>query len=205
MEIESSKEIKCPFRTQPRLAQAGSALIVAGVVLFTVAMPIHIFVLLAMDPNVLANAGWELLLVVLIIGAFLSFGSYMSHSLIRAGYEPARPKLVLLAIALVILAVQLVSTPLGFSKPLFLVEVAGIFVCIITGFLVYLVGMETGEIAVGNSVGGGLGALAGWVLGYLYCDHTLAVVACIVGGGLAAEGLGRAIRFIVRRRTKQPA
>ena len=41
-ETEVGTEIKTPFRTQPRVAQAGSALVVAGVLLFVVVMPLHL-------------------------------------------------------------------------------------------------------------------------------------------------------------------
>ena len=92
METELHADIKAPFRKQPRVAQAGSALIVAGVLLFMVVMPLHligffVFPTAAIGPVAL----WQRFFPATFFAVILAFGVWMSETLIRMGYELARP------------------------------------------------------------------------------------------------------------------
>lgn len=199
METELQADIKAPFRTQPRVAQAGSALVAAGVLLITVVMPLHLIGFVAFPSA--ANgpvALWQRLLPAAFLALFLAFGVWMAQSLIRLGYELARPKMAILFIAAVALAVQAITALAGCSMTLLFVELIGIPVCLIAGFIVYSAGIEIAAIANCQGAGGGLGALAGMVWGYLYTETQLATVGCMLVGGLAAEGLGRTIRMAIR-------
>lgn len=200
METELGTEIKAPFRTQPRVAQAGSALVVAGVLLFMLVMPLHLIGLAAFPAaaNGPPAALWQRLLPMAIIAVILAFGVWMSQSLLSLGYELARPKTALLVIAAVALAVQAIAALAGYSMSLLLVELIGIPVCLVGGFIVYQAGMEFATITDCQSAGGGLGVLAGMIWGWVYTEGQLATVGCMLVGGLAAEGLGRTIRVAIR-------
>lgn len=204
METGMELEIKAPFRTQPRVAQAGSALVVAGVLLFGLVMPLHLIGFIVFDPGNGAVAVWQWFVGAAFFSAFLGLGVWMAQTLIRLGYEVARPGIIVLSIAAGALALQAVAALLGFSTQLLLIELAGIPICVVGGTILNSAGMEIAEIASCRSAGGGLGALAGLVLGFLYGEGQLAIAGCVLAGGLLAEGLGRTLRMAlrqVRRRT----
>jgi hypothetical protein len=206
VDIESDLKLDVPFRTYPLLTQVGGALIIAGLLLFTVVIPTHILVVFLLDLCKGKLAGipfWKIPALLPIILGFLAIGSWMAHGVIRGAYEIARPRRILLAVVSGGVVLQVVADLLDYRLTLFLIEVIGIFAGIIPGFLLAKAGMEIAEIAKGRTAGGGLGGLAGLALGYFSFDSNLKMFGCSVACGLVVEGLGWLIRFAIHRRQKR--